>query len=90
MLRCQPINCAFFVDPSHFFVYHQNMDTKAIGNRIRELRKRKALSRKKLAEMAGVHRNTIFLLESGRLKSVQLSTLDALCEALGVKLGRIW
>jgi len=46
------------------------------GNRLRELRLEPGLSQEKLAEMAGLHRNYVGILERG----LQSASLDAICK----------
>lgn len=48
-------------------------------------RKRLALSRRQLADRAGVSQQTIWLIESGR-RSPTLTTLDKIARALGVEI----
>lgn len=53
-----------------------------IGNRLEQLRLNKNLVRTKLAEQAGVSKNTIERLELG--ESVQLTSLIRVCRALEI------
>jgi transcriptional regulator with XRE-family HTH domain len=46
------------------------------GRTLRDLRLERGLSQEKLAEMAGVHRNYVGILERG----VQSASLDAICK----------
>lgn len=48
----------------------------AFGERLRELRSERGLSQEKLAEMAGLHRNYVGVLE----RAQQSATLDAMCK----------
>ena len=48
----------------------------AFGERLRELRQARGVSQEKLAEMAGLHRNYVGILE----RAVQSATLDAICK----------
>jgi transcriptional regulator with XRE-family HTH domain len=48
----------------------------AFGKRLRELRLDQKLSQEKLAEIAGLHRNYVGILERGE----QSATLDAICK----------
>ena len=54
---------------------------------LKTLRKAKGLSRRELAEKSGVNQDTIRVLESGinDPMNIKLSTLIALCKALGCK-----
>ncbi len=62
-----------------------NAFLKELGDRLEQLRLNRNLIRTELAEQAGISRNTIERIESG--KSVQLVSLIRLCRALGI-LGR--
>lgn len=42
------------------------------------------MSQERLAEVAGVHRNTIANLETNRAEGISLRTVEALAKALGV------
>jgi len=56
----------------------------AFGRRLRELRLERGISQEMLAEMAGLHRNYIGILE----RAQQSASLDAICKlaiALNVK-----
>jgi transcriptional regulator with XRE-family HTH domain len=58
------------------------------GNRLRQLRLERGFSQEKLAEMAGLHRNYVGVLERGG----QSPSLDAICKlafALKVKAGEL-
>lgn len=68
---------------SHRDVQKPNPRVK-FGARLRELRLERDISQEKLAEMAGLHRNYVGVLERAR----QSATLDAICKlaaALNVK-----
>ena len=58
------------------------------GKRLRELRLQRGVSQEKLAEMAGLHRNYVGVLERGG----QNPSLEAICKlatALKVKAGEL-
>ena len=59
---------------------------------LRALRKSKGLSRRELAEKSGVNQDTIRTLESGinDPMNIKLSTLIALCRALGCKAKKLF
>lgn len=57
---------------------------KKLGEKIKLLRKEKKLSQEKLAELSNLHRNYIGQIERGE-KSVTISTLIKICEALSIK-----
>jgi transcriptional regulator with XRE-family HTH domain len=62
-------------------------DTKArktFGNKLRVLRKQNDLSQEQLAELVGVHRTYIGMIERGE-QSVSLDNIARIAKALGVK-----
>lgn len=56
-----------------------------LGVNLRRIRDRRGLTQEQLAERAGVVRLTVQRIESGTISNVQTKTLDALAEALAVK-----
>ncbi|RAM63428.1 DNA-binding protein [Herbaspirillum rubrisubalbicans] len=56
-----------------------------IGHRIRSARKARGLTAIALAELTGMHRNTLLALETGR-GNIELVKLLALCDALDLDL----
>ena len=60
-------------------------DPKQIGNLIRNARKRKALSQKELASMAGLRQENISMIENG-YASTKLHNLLAILSALDLEL----
>lgn len=55
----------------------QKIDPKVVfGERLRQLRLERGISQEKLAEMAGLHRNYVGVLE----RAGQSATLDAICK----------
>ncbi len=55
----------------------QKIDPKVVfGERLRQLRLERDISQEKLAEMAGLHRNYVGVLE----RAGQSATLDAICK----------
>ena len=59
------------------------MDNRSVGKHIREARLSKGLTQEQLAEKAGVASSYISVIERG-LKTTQLDTFVAICNALGV------
>ena len=57
---------------------------RALGKRIRELRKKRGISQEKLAELASVHENHIRRIERGEANPSYLVVLR-IARALGVK-----
>ncbi len=58
--------------------------TKRFGERLRDLRTKKGLSQEQLADVAGLHRTHISLIERNH-RSVRLESLERLATALGVQ-----
>jgi len=65
----------------------QDID-RAVGERIRRIRKKKAITQDQLAELAGLNRTHLYRLESGR-QSMTLRTLKLIANALVVRIGQI-
>lgn len=58
--------------------------TAAVGARIGRIRQQRRLSRRVVAELAGIHENTLKKIESGA-GNPTLSVLLGIADALGVK-----
>lgn len=56
-----------------------------MNRQLRRLREQNALSRKDLAEIAGVDESTIYRLENGRSRKAMPRTVRQLAKALGVE-----
>jgi len=56
-----------------------------VGLRIGRIRQKRELSRRVVAELAGIHENTLKKIESGK-GNPTLSVLFGIAEALGVKI----
>lgn len=61
---------------------------RMIGQRLQVARKRQKLSREKLGERVGVHRNTIARVEAGQ-RSPEVMTLLRICAGLGLKMATV-
>jgi transcriptional regulator with XRE-family HTH domain len=65
------------------------MDTKIIGNNVRNLRKEKGLSQEKLAELANVSRNYISMIERGEASNFSDEIIQKLAWGLNVSKDQI-
>jgi transcriptional regulator with XRE-family HTH domain len=61
---------------------------RQFGNRLRKLRENKNLSQEKLAELAGVHRTYIGMIERGE-KNLTLLNLGKLSTALNLSIAEL-
>ena len=59
------------------------METKRMGDRIREMRTQKEWSQAELARQVNVSRATVNQWESGMIKDIKLTTLMRVVEVLG-------
>lgn len=57
----------------------------AFGQRVQELRKKRNLSQEQLADMAGVHRTYIGMVERAE-KNITLRNIKKIAKALGVNI----
>jgi XRE family transcriptional regulator, regulator of sulfur utilization len=65
----------------------QDID-RAVGERIRKIRKKKGITQDQLADLAGLNRTHLYRLESGK-QSMTLGTLQLIAVALDVRIGEI-
>lgn len=59
-----------------------NQCMSSIGERVRQLREDRGLSQAELARRIGIKQPSLWLIEKGETRTVKVSTLEALCEAL--------
>jgi transcriptional regulator with XRE-family HTH domain len=57
---------------------------RAVGERIKEIRKKKGLTQDQLADRTGLNRAHLYRLESGK-QSMTLRTLKLIADTLGVR-----
>ena len=62
---------------------------KALGTRIRELRRKRGWSQEFLAELAGVHRTYMWGIERG-VRNPSLRHLAQIADALGVSIAQLF
>jgi transcriptional regulator with XRE-family HTH domain len=60
------------------------MDSHIVGNRVKTFRENLGLTQSQLSERAGIHKNTLFKVESGENPQVGMETLSMIARALGV------
>lgn len=60
----------------------------AFGQRIRQLRKSRALSQENLAFSAGVHRTYVGMIERGE-KNITLSNIRKMADAFGISVSEL-
>lgn len=70
-------------NPLNNHIEHQKGGGK-MGYRLSELRKERGMTQEKLAQVSGVGRVTIALIEAGTTKNVSSKTLLALAKALNI------
>lgn len=58
--------------------------------RIKELREKKKLTQEQLAQMSGVSRTTIIMLENNEEHEAMVGTLKALADALNVPVSKLF
>ena len=58
-----------------------------LGEKVKELRKKRGINQRKLAKTAGVTQATISLIETSSVKDIRPGTLKGLAAALGVSIG---
>jgi len=63
---------------------------RIIGNKVRELRKQKALTQKAVMEASGLSIDTLSRIETGAAQNPNLSTFVQLAEALDVEVGDLF
>lgn len=60
-----------------------------VGNRIKDLRKKRDLSQENLAQIAGLDRTYINSVENGR-RNIDIVNLEKIANGLGVKIGNLF
>lgn len=74
-----------FEGPSWYKALERDKERERIGARIKELREKKGIDQKTLAEASGIYESNLIRIEQGRY-SVSMDILTNIAEALDVKL----
>lgn len=56
-----------------------------LENKLKETRKKKGITQAKLSEATNISRETIAKIESGKAKTIRLTTATSIANALGVQ-----
>ena len=71
----------FVISKSSNYIMEKEPILKAFGQRVQELRKERNLSQEQLADLAGVHRTYIGMIERAE-KNITLCNIERLAKAL--------
>lgn len=74
---------------SHCYIMEKEPILLAFGQRVQELRKARNLSQEKLAELAGVHRTYIGMIERAE-KNITLCNIERIANALKVEIKELF
>ena len=72
-------------DPEFKVHYLEERQALKLAMKIAELREKKGLSQKQLAELMGTSQQAISRIESGRYEGFTLKTLERIAEATGMR-----
>lgn len=73
----------FVLKKSHTYIMEKEPILLAFGQRVQELRKENSLSQEQLADLAGVHRTYIGMIERAE-KNITLCNIEKIAKALKV------
>ncbi len=65
------------------------MNSEELAHQVRHRRRQLQISQSKLAELAGISRNYVSLIERGEVKNASIGVLEALGAALGLTAGQL-
>ncbi len=71
----------FVCNKSHYYIMDKEPILLAFGQRVQELRKERNLSQEQLADLAGVHRTYIGMIERAK-KNITLCNIERIAKAL--------
>ena len=71
----------FVISKSSNYIMEKEPILKAFGQRVQELRKKRNLSQEQLADLAGVHRTYIGMIERAE-KNITLCNIERIAKAL--------
>ena len=72
-------------DPEFKAHYHEERQALILAMKIAELREKKGLSQRQLAEVMGTSQQAISRIESGEYEGFTLKTLERIAEATGTR-----
>lgn len=72
-------------DPEFKAHYHEERQALILAMKIAELREKRGLSQKQLAEVMGTSQQAISRIESGEYEGFTLKTLERIAEATGTR-----
>lgn len=73
----------FVLEKQHRYIMEKEPILLAFGQRVQELRKENSLSQEQLADLAGVHRTYIGMIERAE-KNITLCNIEKIAKALKV------
>lgn len=79
------IVCRYFYSIIIFLIMDKKEILIIFGNKIRNERKKQGMSQEKLAELSGLHRTYIGMIERAE-KNITLSNIEKIALALGLKI----
>ena len=79
----------FVSKKSHTYIMEKEPILLAFGQRVQELRKEKKLSQEQLADLAGVHRTYVGMIERAE-KNITLCNIEKIAKALKVEIKELF
>ena len=79
----------FALNHSHSYIMDKRPILLAFGQRVQELRKERNLSQEQLADLAGVHRTYIGMIERAE-KNITLHNIEKIANALKVEIKELF
>lgn len=79
----------FAANQLHYYMIEKETILIAFGQRVQELRKERNLSQEQLAELAGVHRTYVGMIERAE-KNITLCNIEKIAKALKVEIKELF